>query len=250
MTLERSFTEQWRELTELQTHWRVITRAITIALHDFGQLDAFVEQLAALIHEELRYDHFGIGLVDADSRMVYRGGYGLPEEGKNRFALAPGEGIVGWVFQHGQALLVRDVREDPRYFKARGNTRSELCVPFFLHGQVLGVINAESDRPGAFSARDVELLTALTGVLALLLQDLMRREGAAPIMQELTEQEQVVLRLLAHGQDDRHIARELHISLNTVRTHLRAIFQKLQVNSRAQAIVWVHKHGLFCGDEP
>src|SRR5512143_4199833 len=124
MVLDPNWSEQERQIAELQTHLRVITRAIAIALHDFGQLDAFVEQLAALIREELHYDHFGIGLVDADSRMVYRGGYGLPEEGKDRFALAPGEGIVGWVFQHGQALLVADVREDPRYFQARGNTRS------------------------------------------------------------------------------------------------------------------------------
>ncbi len=73
MALERSFIEQWRQLTELQTHLRVIARAIATALHDFGQLDAFVEQLVALIREELHYDHFGIGLVDADGRMMYRG---------------------------------------------------------------------------------------------------------------------------------------------------------------------------------
>lgn len=58
----------------------------------------------------------------------------------------------------------------------------------------------ESDRTGAFTAQDVELLTALTNAVALALQDLMRREAAAQILQELTEREREVLRLLVEGQ--------------------------------------------------
>lgn len=47
------------------------------------------------------------------------------------------------------------------------------------------------------------------------------------------------------GKDDSQIARELDISPNTVRTHLRHIFDKLQVSSRAEAIVLVYKRSLF-----
>ena len=61
--------------------------------------------------------------------------------------------------------------------------------------------------------------------------------------------ERDVLRLLADGKDDRQIASELDISLNTVRTHLRNIFQKLHVSSRAEAIVLVLKRGVFRDDE-
>ncbi|MES4787625.1 MAG: hypothetical protein C4294_19530, partial [Nitrospiraceae bacterium] len=89
----------------------------------------------------------------------------------------------------GQPLLVPDVRQDKRYFNARRSTRSEVCVPFCIRGQVLGVINAESDRPSAFTLRDVELLTALCNAVALTLHELMRREVALLLWQALTERE-------------------------------------------------------------
>jgi LuxR family maltose regulon positive regulatory protein len=45
-----------------------------------------------------------------------------------------------------------------------------------------------------------------------------------------------VLRLLATDLDGPDIARQLHVSLNTMRTHSRSIFRKLQVNNRRAAV--------------
>jgi pimeloyl-ACP methyl ester carboxylesterase/DNA-binding CsgD family transcriptional regulator len=54
---------------------------------------------------------------------------------------------------------------------------------------------------------------------------------------ELTEREREVLELIARGLDNSQIAAELHMSPKTVRNHINAIFSKLSVRSRAQAIV-------------
>jgi DNA-binding NarL/FixJ family response regulator len=54
-------------------------------------------------------------------------------------------------------------------------------------------------------------------------------------LDSLTQKEQEVLRLLAKGRLQKNIALTLGISVNTLRTHLRSIYEKLHVHSRAEA---------------
>lgn len=85
---------------------------------------------------------------------------GLPKKAQ-RLKLRPGEGVTGWVAQTGQALRVPDVSAHPRYVAARAGVRSELAVPLEIEGQLMGVLNVDSDRRDAFTAADEELLIAL-----------------------------------------------------------------------------------------
>lgn len=52
----------------------------------------------------------------------------------------------------------------------------------------------------------------------------------------LTAREMGVLELLACGQSNKEIARSLDVSPNTVKTHLRRVFEKLDVQNRTQAV--------------
>jgi LuxR family maltose regulon positive regulatory protein len=61
----------------------------------------------------------------------------------------------------------------------------------------------------------------------------------------LTERELAILRLLPTRLSQREIGRELYVSLNTVKTHTRAIFRKLDVSSRADAVVRARELGLL-----
>ncbi len=65
-----------------------------------------------------------------------------------------------------------------------------------------------------------------------------------PPLEPLTEQEIAVLRLIAAGLGNEEIGAALAISVNTVKTHIRHIFQKLGVSDRTQAAVWAVRHGL------
>ncbi len=60
----------------------------------------------------------------------------------------------------------------------------------------------------------------------------------------LTPQQLRVLTLIAEGLDNDAIAQTLTISRNTVKTHVREIFQKLGVSDRTRAAVWALRHGL------
>jgi pimeloyl-ACP methyl ester carboxylesterase/DNA-binding CsgD family transcriptional regulator len=61
---------------------------------------------------------------------------------------------------------------------------------------------------------------------------------------ELTARENAILRLVAYGQGNGEIARKLFISDKTVRNHLTNIFEKLNVDSRARAIVLARDRGM------
>jgi DNA-binding NarL/FixJ family response regulator len=61
---------------------------------------------------------------------------------------------------------------------------------------------------------------------------------------DLTERERVILELLARGRRTSEIAAELYLSPKTVANNMTSIFAKLQVASRAEAIVRAHESGL------
>ncbi len=61
---------------------------------------------------------------------------------------------------------------------------------------------------------------------------------------ELTSRELDVLRLVAAGKPNKHIAAELAISERTARTHVSSILRKLHLSSRTQAALWAVREGL------
>jgi PAS domain S-box-containing protein len=61
-------------------------------------------------------------------------------------------------------------------------------------------------------------------------------EEARPAHPALTPRQSEVLRLLEHGRSTRQIAEELHLSVETVRNHVRAILRALGVHSRIEAV--------------
>jgi sigma-B regulation protein RsbU (phosphoserine phosphatase) len=59
--------------------------------------------------------------------------------------------------------------EDPRYISSSANTRSEMAVPLVYRSELLGVLNVESEQPGAYTETDEELLGTLGGSLAAII---------------------------------------------------------------------------------
>jgi DNA-binding NarL/FixJ family response regulator len=69
-----------------------------------------------------------------------------------------------------------------------------------------------------------------------------RQDVAAP---RLTDRELEVLRLVARGLNNRDIAKELFISENTVKNHVRNILEKLQLHSRMEAVMYAVREKLL-----
>ena len=113
-----------------------------------------------------------IALISPDSgRLEMEIQEGLPPDSAD-IALRLGQGITGWVAFHGRAQLVPDVVADPRYILLRADVRCEMAAPMEANGQVIGVINLDSDQPGGFAAADLALLERLTAEATTVVQRL------------------------------------------------------------------------------
>ena len=71
-----------------------------------------------------------------------------------------------------------------------------------------------------------------------------RTRPSAEVFPQLTQRERVILGHIAEGLENNEIARELGLSVKTVRNHASNIFAKLQVAHRAQAIIVAREAGL------
>jgi DNA-binding NarL/FixJ family response regulator len=74
-------------------------------------------------------------------------------------------------------------------------------------------------------------------------------QQAALLASQLTVREREVLALLGSGAYTREIAARLHISNNTVRSHVQSILMKLNLHSRLEAIAFGFKYGLIRSDQ-
>jgi LuxR family maltose regulon positive regulatory protein len=116
------------------------------------------------------------------------------------------------------------------------------------------VRHGRGDRPGARAlvdqARELVQQSTDPGMLPALLEQTEAALGSrprrpVPLAAPLTERELAVLRLLPTRLSTREIGHELEVSPNTVRSHVQAIYRKLQVNSRAQAVTKARQLGLL-----
>lgn len=93
--------------------------------------------------------------------------------------LKKGEGIAGWVAEHGVPVKIDDAARDPRWsskvaVRVSYPTRNLLCVPIFSKGAIIGVLqvlNKRGRKP--FSDKDVRLLESIAAPTAVSLENAM-----------------------------------------------------------------------------
>src|SRR6266699_3036301 len=148
------------------------------------------------------------GSKTGELRVVAHSGYAVDITG---LIISVDEGITGWVYTHGVAKIVPDVKAEPRYIGVDDKVRSELAFPLISRGQVVGVLNAESQQADAFSEADVALMSAVGSQLASALEvaqlhDTLKREASHDPLTRLNNRrlfleriQQAVARTVASG---------------------------------------------------
>ncbi|MDT5159390.1 MAG: phosphoserine phosphatase RsbU/P [Acidobacteriota bacterium] len=159
-----------------------ITRKISRSLNLEEVLAQVMDTLASL----LPYDAAGIYIIRRDvhlseggtSSLVFHAeavrGYDIEELMELRLKL--GEGLIGWVAQTAEAVVVSDVRADARYVNARKETRSEVVAPIISNDEVIGVFDLESDVLNAYTEDDRQLLMLLASQVAIIVEKAMLHE--------------------------------------------------------------------------
>jgi sigma-B regulation protein RsbU (phosphoserine phosphatase) len=107
---------------------------------DLGmRLDRVLEQAIDL----LQADRGSIMLLDEDlEELVVRASRGL--QAWREFRVPLGEGIAGWVAEHGEPLILHDAVSDERFRGVNPNIKSALAVPLRVEGKVIGVLNVST----------------------------------------------------------------------------------------------------------
>jgi diguanylate cyclase (GGDEF)-like protein len=148
------------------------------ALFEIGKLigseldpGVLLSRIAELICQLIGAKACSVMLLDAErKRLLARAAYGVRTERMQSLSFRVGEGVAGWVVEHGEPALIADVTGDPRFVVLPGNQTpiaSMICVPLIARGERVGVVTATSARPDAFDADHLELVQFIARTIAL-----------------------------------------------------------------------------------
>ncbi len=90
--------------------------------------------------------------------------------------LKMGQGISGWVAEHGEPVIIHDVTSDPRFFKGADKktkfaSKNMVCVPVRTRKKIVGVLEAVNKKSGKFKPDDMEVLSALANQVAVAIEN-------------------------------------------------------------------------------
>jgi len=148
------------------------------ALFEIGKLigseldpGILLSRIAELICQLISAKACSVMLLDADrKRLLAKAAYGVRTERMHSLSFRIGEGVAGWVVEHGEPALIPDVTVDPRFIVLPGNQTpiaAMLCVPLIARGDRVGVVTATSDDPDAFDVGHLELVRFIARTIAL-----------------------------------------------------------------------------------
>ncbi|MBI5750378.1 MAG: GAF domain-containing protein [Nitrospinae bacterium] len=156
----RLFDTSLKKINELNT-LSEISRNINSIL----DLDPLLKVVMHNATEVMKAEVSSVLLLDEDEKeLIFRIALGEKGEKVKKIKLKVGEGIAGWVAKTGKAIIVNDVKNEPRFNqrvdrKTGFKTRSILCVPLYSKEKMIGVIqviNKHENLP--FTKGDEELL--------------------------------------------------------------------------------------------
>src|ERR1700730_620252 len=130
-------------------------------------LDTTLRRVSEVVRKVIDYEIFAILLLNEKTQELrFRFQVGYPPEFAERSRIKVGEGVTGQAVQLGQAILINDVTQDPRYIAAVPNVCSELAVPLTTKNRVIGVIDLEARHQDYFTEEHKRLLTLIASRIA------------------------------------------------------------------------------------
>jgi GAF domain-containing protein len=123
-----------------------------------GNTESLMKGIVALLHEKLtRYNWVGFYMLENE------GGRDILVLGPFKGTMTPhtriplNQGICGAAASSGKTIVVDDVNSDSRYLACSLETKSEIVVPVFAHGKVVGELDIDSHFLAAFGPDDRKL---------------------------------------------------------------------------------------------
>ncbi len=131
-----------------------------------------MRNMAKLLHDRmLKYNWVGFYMLEpgAQPPVLVLGAFEGAMTPHTRIPLH--QGICGAAASSGQTVVVDDVNKDPRYLACSLETKSEIVVPIFVHGKVVGELDIDSHFPAAFSSEHQSLVQDCAVIVGKKLED-------------------------------------------------------------------------------
>ena len=166
-----------QRLTELETLYEG-----GLILSQITNPERIAQKLIALIDEKLEWHHVTIHRYHAEDGSLELLAFSHADtiSTENQSAIRKrfqsmiskvGDGLSGWVVQHGETVRSGNLSQDPRYLDVEPGLQSGLYVPMKIGNQIMGVISIESELPDAFTEADERLITTLAAQAAITLDN-------------------------------------------------------------------------------
>jgi len=121
--------------------------------------DGLMDGMTRLLHEKmLKYNWVGFYMLEPGAKppVLVLGRFQGAMTPHTRIPL--NQGICGAAASSGKTVIVDDVHSDPRYLACSLETKSEIVVPVFVKGRVVGELDIDSHFAAAFGHADKELV--------------------------------------------------------------------------------------------
>lgn len=118
-----------------------------------------MQSMVKLLHDRmLKYNWVGFYMLEpgAQPPVLVLGAFEGAMTPHVRIPL--NQGICGAAASSGQTVVVDDVNKDPRYLACSLETKSEIVVPVFAHGKIVGELDIDSHFPAAFTSEHQALV--------------------------------------------------------------------------------------------
>jgi GAF domain-containing protein len=126
--------------------------------------DRAAQRAVEVLHDRFpHYDWVGIYWVEGSDLVL---GPWVGPEATEHTRIPIGTGICGAAAASGRTEIVADVEADPRYLACFSSTRSEIVVPIFADGHVVGEIDIDGSDRDAFDETDGRFLEEVAALLA------------------------------------------------------------------------------------
>ncbi len=149
-----------------------VLNEIAVELASILDLNPLLERIGQLLRRLIDYQMFTIMLLDEKGDTLitrYAWRFGYAHAPMRRIPISTG--LVGAAVREWRPINVPDVSQDPRYVPMNPETRSELIVPLFYKGRIIGVLDLEHTRPAFFNEEHQRMLTTLASQIAIAIEN-------------------------------------------------------------------------------
>jgi sigma-B regulation protein RsbU (phosphoserine phosphatase) len=149
-----------------------VLNEIAVELASILELGPLLERVGQLLRRLIDYQMFTIMLLDETGETLitrYAWRFGYAHAPMRRIPV--NSGLVGAAVREWRFVNVPDVLKDPRYLPMNEETRSELVVPLFYKGRIIGVLDLEHTRTHFFTEEHERVLTTLAAQVAIAIEN-------------------------------------------------------------------------------